>query len=161
MGPGATFELLQDTGAHNECWEVIEHEPPRTFAYRRLDWGSFIQCRYTLQRLDGCTGLGLEVHAGVGTSSEPSPLLGQSAQRQLDIDLGRLRELLESGFGKEVRDGDAGDTAPGLGAAGRGLQPLRASGNRARSAGTQSMTTVPWVRPWTRGSVGTRPREPG
>ena len=161
MGLGATFELLQDGQAHKECWEVIEHEPPRTFACRRLDWDSFAQCRYTLLNVDGCTGLGLEVYSGVGTSPEPSPLLRQSAQRQLDIDLGRLRELLESGIGEEVRDGTAADSARGCGAAGSGVQPLGARGDSARPAGTQGVTVVPGSGSRRRGSGGARPREPG
>ena len=114
IGLGATFELLQDGRTDKDCWEVIEHEPPRTFAYRRLDWSAFSQARYTLHCLDGCTGLGLEVYSGVESSPEPSPLRQQSAQRQLESDLGRLRELLESGVSEEeMRDGSAADKHQG------------------------------------------------
>ena len=110
IGLGATFELLQDGRTDKDCWEVIEHEPPRTFAYRRLDWSAFSQARYTLHCLDGWTGLGLEVYRCVGTSREPPPLLKQSAQRQLESDLGRLHDLLESGVSEEeMREGDAAD----------------------------------------------------
>ncbi len=108
VGLGATFELLADSRTDKDCWEVIEHEPPRTFAYRRLDWSAFSQARYTLQSVDGCTELGLEVYRGSGISWEPPPLLKQSAQRQLKSDLGRLRALLESGVSEEgMRDGTA------------------------------------------------------
>ena len=111
MGVGATFEVLRQGRAHKDCWEVIEHEPPRAFAYCRLDWGAFLQCRYTLRCIDGRTGLGLEVYAGAGTTPEPSHLLEQEAERRLDADLGRLRDLLERGS-REARtmDGDAGNS---------------------------------------------------
>ena len=125
VGVGATFEVLRAGGAHKDCWEVIEHEPPRAFAYRRLDGMSFTQCRYTLQNIDGCTGLGLEVYAGAGTSPEPSHLLEQWAQRQLGTDLGMLREVLEGGIGEEgMRVGDAAVRARlGLGPAVWSAQP--------------------------------------
>ncbi len=133
MGVGAAFELRQNGTTHKECWEVIEHEPPRTFAYRRLDGMSFTQCRYTLRNVDGCTALGLEVYAGAGAYGEPSPLLERSAWRRLDPDLGRLRDLLENEIGEPgTTDRDAADGAHRLGTAGRGVQPLGARGNRAR-----------------------------
>ena len=95
MGLGATFEVMHDGKAHKECWEVIEYEPPRVVAYRRLDGRSFPQTRYTLERIDGTTSLELEVQGGLGMSLERSPLLQQESERQLEADLGRLREVLE------------------------------------------------------------------
>ncbi len=151
VGVGATFELLGEGKAHRECWEVIEHEPPRAFAYRGLDCGAFTQCRYTLQNIDGCTGLGLEMYSGMGTSSVSGRLLQQEAERQLAAQLGRLREVLENGLSQEgMTDGDDVVVARGL-AAGRGVQPLGARGHHARPAAPQAVTAV----------RGTRAREPG
>ncbi len=162
MGLGSTFELLHEGKAHKECWEVIEHEPPRAFAYRRLDWCSFSQVRYTLRNVDGCTALTLEVYSGVGTSPEPSHLLRQEAERQLNADLGRLREMVESRLVEEgMRDGNAGAGAHGFGALGRSVQPLGARGDSARHAGTQVVTVVPVVGSKGSGRRGARPREPG
>ena len=104
IGVGATFETTHAPGGRprTNCWEIIEHEPPRAFAYRHLDWGAFIQCRYTLEGVDGCTGLGLEVDGGAGLSGAPAPLPRRSARR-LEADLGRLRDVLERGFREEGR----------------------------------------------------------
>jgi hypothetical protein len=131
---GATFEVLRADGAHKDCWEVIEHEPPRAFACRRLDTSAFLQCRYTLHNIDGRTGLCFEVYAGSGTSPEPPHRFEQSAQRQLVADLSRLRGVLESRFREEgMRAGDAADGAHGCGA-GPGVQPVDARGHHAQYA---------------------------
>ena len=131
VGVGATFEVLRQGRAHKDCWEVIEHEPPRAFAYRTLGWGAFLQCRYTVHNIDGCTGLGLEVYAGAGTSPEPSHLLEQWAQRQMETDLGRLREVLEGGIGEaRTTDGVAADSTRSHRA-----QPPASLHNHGRSGG--------------------------
>ncbi len=113
IGVGATFETTHAPGGRprTNCWEIIEHEPPRAVAYRRLDGRAFAQCRYTLERVDGRTGLGLEVYSGAGLSPAPSPPLERAAQRRLEANLHRLRDLLESGYGEEgmTTDDDAAD----------------------------------------------------
>ncbi len=160
VGVGATFELLGEGTTHKECWEVIKHEPPRTFAYRRLDASSFTQCRYTLHNVDGCTALGLEVYAGAAVFPETSHPQQQSAQRQLEADLGRLREVLESGVGEEgMRDGDIGDGARRSGACGRSVQPVGARGDRARPAAPAGVTVV--TGPGSRRRGVAKAREPG
>ena len=98
LGLGATFALRQAGQARPACWEIIEHEPPRALAYRRLEGRAFAQCRYTLERVDGRTGLGLEVYSGAGLSPAPSPRLERAAHRRLAANLHRLRDLLESGY---------------------------------------------------------------
>ncbi len=116
MGLGAMVEVLRDGTTDAECWEVIEYEPPRALAVRLLDGSDFLQCRYTLQNVEGCTRLTLEVYSGAGISPEPSPLLQQAAERRLEADLARLREVLENRVGEAgMRDGDAavGAHSPG------------------------------------------------
>ena len=97
LGLGATFALRYAGQAQPACWEIIEHEPPRAVAYRRLEGRSFAQCRYTLERVEARTGLGLEIYSGAGLSPAPSPRLERAAQRRLAANLHRLRDLLESG----------------------------------------------------------------
>ena len=162
MGVGATFEVLGEGKAHKECWEVIEHEPPRAFAYRRLDWGAFLQFRYALRGVDGCTDLGLEVYSGMGTSPDPSSVLEQEAERQLEADLGRLRAVLESGVDKDgMREGDVADSDREFGAADGVAQHLGTRDGHGWAGRTQSVTVLPVVGSRRRVSPRSKPTEPG
>ena len=105
MGLGATFEVMHDGTAHKDCWEVIEHEPPRAVGWRRLDEGSFAQARYTLRSIGGDTALNLEVYDGVGTSTKPRSLLERELQQLLAANLSRLRDVLEIGISEETVTG--------------------------------------------------------
>ncbi len=105
MGLGATFELLHEGHAHQSCWEVIEHEPPRAVGWRRLDGRFFTQARYTLRSIGRDTGLSLEVYGGVGTSTQPRSLLEREMQQLLAANLSRLRDVLEIGISEETVTG--------------------------------------------------------
>ncbi len=107
MGLGATLEAMHAPGrrAHKDCWEVIEHEPPRAVGWRRLDGRSFTQARYTLRSIGGDTALNLEVYGGVGTSTKPRSLLEREMQQLLAANLSRLRDVLEIGISEETVTG--------------------------------------------------------
>jgi hypothetical protein len=90
MGLGTRLEATRAPGGRRpeDCWEVIEYEPPRAIALRLLGDGPPTQARLTLESASGATRLRLEVYLETNTPSGASPQPG--------ADLEALRELLES-----------------------------------------------------------------
>ena len=94
---GETFDRVDHPAGHGlwSTWDVTEHEPPRLLGCRRIAGGPPVVIRQVLESIDGSTRLTVCSEGEVSGPLAGGPEVKQAIARQLEHDLGGLKELLE------------------------------------------------------------------
>ncbi len=100
MGVGTRMvEVRRFLGRRFEtAWEVSEYEPPRQSAVRSVSGPIPFTGSYVLERVDGRTRFTMRMDTDAhGFFKLAEPVFGRMAAREMEANLGQLKDVLEAG----------------------------------------------------------------
>lgn len=100
VGTRATDTRRMGKRERKMTYEITEHDPPRSFAFRGIDGPIRANGRGTVESLDGGARARVTIELefeGHGFGKLMVPLVKRMAQKQIPQDHVRLKERLESG----------------------------------------------------------------